>query len=134
MTATYNESLTNDVSKVRFHLGDTDVTNAQVQDETITAILSEPRGVISTAAKLARSLAAKYARMVDVNVDAQMTRASTLYEQFRDLAIKLEAEAASDEPRNPADPGAYSGGIIVQGLTDTRGPIDECSVWGFGPC
>jgi hypothetical protein len=39
MTATFDPALGNSISKVRFHVGDTDVNNAMLQDETITALL-----------------------------------------------------------------------------------------------
>jgi hypothetical protein len=40
MTFTYTQPF-NDVARVRFHLGDTDSTNARFTDEEITAIITE---------------------------------------------------------------------------------------------
>lgn len=40
MTATFNPTLSDTVSKVRFHIGDTDVSAPALQDETITALVA----------------------------------------------------------------------------------------------
>jgi hypothetical protein len=40
MAATFDPALSDDISKVRFHIGDTDVNAPKLADETITALLS----------------------------------------------------------------------------------------------
>ena len=40
MSATFDVTLSNDISKVRFHVGDVDIANAALQDETITALVT----------------------------------------------------------------------------------------------
>lgn len=40
MTATFDAALSDDVSKVRFHIGDTDMSAAMLQDATLSALVS----------------------------------------------------------------------------------------------
>jgi uncharacterized iron-regulated protein len=126
MASTFNPDLSDDVSMVRFHLGDTDMASPELQDATITTILlNAPNSPISTlhaAAKCARALAAKYAGIADVNVDDQMTRASQLYKNFSALAIRLQAEADSQTGISNAATAPYPG-IMVTGVGDERGPL-----------
>lgn len=48
MTATFDPSLVDDVSLVRFHIGDTDTSTPYIQDETISALL-ESEGSVGAA-------------------------------------------------------------------------------------
>ncbi len=71
--------------------------------------------------QLALDLAAKWARMVEVTVDHQTTRANQRYEQYRQLAadLKSQLDAASAATSDIGFPGAYVGGI-----GDDRGGYD----------
>lgn len=138
MTATFDPSLSNAVSQVRQYLGDTTVNDAdvppEVQDETITAYLAT-KSVLSAAAQLARDIAAKYAGMVDITVDHQLTKASQRYAQYMALALYLEDKAR--QATTLSDQG--SSGIMVTGVGDCRGPFDlppgaPIIAWPFGFC
>ncbi len=45
MTATYDPALADDVSLVRFHIGDTNVSAPKLLDETISALLTQQGSV-----------------------------------------------------------------------------------------
>lgn len=59
MAATFDPTLSQKRDHVRLHLGDTDVANALLQDETIDGKLSE-FGYVEALAQLAESLIAQY--------------------------------------------------------------------------
>lgn len=98
---------------MRQRLGDTDSTNVEVPDETITAYINQSLSVIKTAARLARDLAAKYARLVDSENDRQTQKASQAFAQYTKLADQLDSEAATESA--PAGAGAGSAGVDVGG-------------------
>ena len=54
-----------DLDEVRFLIGDTDTTDQQLSDEEITYLLTSAGSVKAAALEAARSLWAKYSRMVD---------------------------------------------------------------------
>jgi len=61
------------LNAVRLLVGDTDTTDQQIQDEEITFALSQNgNNVYLTASWVARSIAAKYARLVDTDLDGQL--------------------------------------------------------------
>lgn len=136
MAATFKPDLSDDISKVRYHVGDVGdgagafTSPAEVQDETISAILAAPNTILRTAATVARGIAAKYARLADVNVDNQLTRISHLYSQYTSLAERLEGLADAEAADGTADTAVY-GGPIVMGIGDTRGPLDnwDCATY-----
>lgn len=131
MTATFNPDLSNDISKVRQYLGDTDTARPQIQDETITAYRAT-LSILRTAEQLANDLAAKYARMADVNVDDQLTKASHLMAHFTALAARLGATAAAAElAAATTDAAAAYPGIVVAGIGDCRGPLDDCGLASY---
>lgn len=133
MAATFNANLADPISKVRQKIGDTDTTNVEVQDETITAYLTEKGGVVlQVAHQLALDLAAKYARYADTTVDDQLTRFKHVYDNYIKLADRLGKEIAALAPTSPAS--AAQPGIYVGGIGDCRGPLDSCcdDVYGYG--
>ncbi|AKU43433.1 hypothetical protein CPT_Sansa29 [Caulobacter phage Sansa] len=129
MAANYDPSLTSDLDKVRFRVGDVDVANALVPDETIEALLqASGASVLSVAADLASMLAAKYANSVDTDLDNQGFKYSQRAKQFSELAARLRAEDAAARvviPPNedPTDRVAMGGGVIALG-TSTSEVID----------
>ncbi len=62
MTFTFKPDLSDDLSRVRQRIGDTDVSKPQLDDETINAYLGEPKSVLETAYTCAIDLSARYAR------------------------------------------------------------------------
>lgn len=96
MTATYSPALDNAISRVRQFYGDTDVTQAKIQDETITAYLTGGRSELGTAAQLCRDLAARYADRVTTGLDRQQTLNDQLYKHYTDMAALLEKRAGKE--------------------------------------
>jgi hypothetical protein len=124
MAATFNPGLLTPLDRVRQLIGDTDVNAPKFDDATITFYLQKPLSEFRAASALAYDLAAKYAGMADVTVDDQLTRASHLFDHYSKLAARLLAQ--DQETPNPSAGSAYGGGVIVTGLGDCRGPLDDC--------
>jgi hypothetical protein len=79
---------------------------------------------------LAWALVAKYASLVDVTVDHQMTRASQRYAGYLALAQRLDAMAAEGMTEGATLPPTALDGPIVMGIGDCRGPLWD--VRGYG--
>lgn len=124
MPATFNPDLSTPISRVRQAIGDTDIANALVQDETITYYLAS-KSELSTAAQLARDLAAKFAQDVDTTVDGQGERSSQRVRHFQELAQRLEREALAASPAVPASPTSFAG-IAVFGTTAAEVEAARC--------
>jgi hypothetical protein len=91
MTWSYNSNpLTSNLDAVRFLVGDTDITDTQLQDEEITYLLTVEGGVRFAAYKAAKAIASKYARKVDRNVGDLRISFSQKYRQYLDLAQALK--------------------------------------------
>lgn len=139
MANTFSPDLSDQISKVRIEIGD--VGNglgafpkaAEVADETIEYFLSLPLSPIRAAARVAWTLVAKYASMVDVTVDHQLTRASQRYAQYLGLAKRLDALAASGT-LDATPTSSPNDGPIVLGIGDMTGPVDSygCPINGPG--
>lgn len=80
---------------VRFLIGDTDNTSQLVTDEEIAYILTQEGSASSAAARVCRSLAAKYARFMDQSVGDLNISYSQRFKQFSEMAAKLESDASS---------------------------------------
>lgn len=129
MTFTFNENLADDLSQVRFHVGDTSSPGA-VADETIQFYLTKPTSVLGTAAAIAWALAAKYAKLAEVTVDDQSVKNSSISSNYTALAKRLEQQ---DGQSPTTSGGAYGGGILVQGLDDCSKPTDPtCCDYAYG--
>lgn len=94
MTATYSTSLTTDIDKVRFLIGDTDVSNAVVSNEEITGLVTLMGSVYLAAAQAADGLAGKYSRSVSFAVEGLRIENTQKYEHYRGLAQTLRAQAS----------------------------------------
>lgn len=90
MPASYDPTLASAMDLVRFLLGDTDVTNALLEDEEITALLETYGSADYTAAAAARSLSARFAGQVDKAVGDLKISFSQKAEQYAALAVTLE--------------------------------------------
>ena len=78
----------------RFLVGDTDTNDQQITDEEITFSLAQAGdNVYRSAAICAKSLASKYARLVDTSVESVKSSYSQRAKQYDALAITLEGKA-----------------------------------------
>lgn len=100
------------LNATRLLLGDTDSTDPQVQDAEVNFALSETNdNIYYAAAWLARSVAGKYARQVNIELDGQLSADySDLAEQYNKLADQLEYQGTKAGARV---------GIKAGGLTKT---------------
>ncbi len=80
---------------VRFLVGDTNVDDQQVQDEEISFALGQTNDdIYKASAWVARTIAAKYARYVDVELDGQVSEDySQLRQHYSALATQLEIQS-----------------------------------------
>lgn len=83
---------------VRFLIGDTDTNDQLVQDEEINAILAVTTNVKRAASRVLRSIAARWARDVDIAGEGLSERGSQRVTAWRNLADELETEADSESP------------------------------------
>lgn len=79
---------------VRFLIGDTDSTDAQLQDTEIAYLLTQDPTPAKAAANAARAIAAKYGRLVDFAVGDLRYSYAQRQKAYLDLAAQLEAQAA----------------------------------------
>lgn len=95
---------------VRYLVGDTDTSDQQVENEEITFALSQTSDDVYTAAAyVARSLSAKYARLVDTDLDGELAES---YSQLQ----KHYAGIASHMSDIKKDSGKVSIGVAGGGL------------------
>jgi len=97
------------LNATRLLLGDTDSGDPQVQDSEVTFALSQTNdNVYSAAAWLARVVASKYARQVNIDLDGQLSAEySELSKQYSRRADQLEYQAT----KIGAGIGVKAGGI-----------------------
>jgi len=116
MTATYDPT---DLDKttaggrinvVRFLLGDTDVTSAEVQDEEITFTLASASNAVYLAASLcASAISSKYAGYTDTEIDGVLSSDnSTIASGYSKLSVQLKQEGNRQD--------GTSIGIFIGGL------------------
>lgn len=96
---------------VRLLIGDTDTLDQQVQNEEIEfALATEDNDIYGAASWVAKTLVAKYARLVDTDLDGQLAESySQLYDHYSSLADKLEGQKNSKS----ATLGVFAGGIKI---------------------
>jgi len=106
------------LNSVRLLLGDTDSNDAQVQDAEVTFALSETNdNIYYAAAWLARAVAGKYARQVNIDLDGQLSADySDLAEQYNKLADQLEYQGTKAGSRI----GVKAGGITKTDIEIAR--------------
>jgi hypothetical protein len=76
---------------VRLLVGDTDTNDQQLQDAEIAFFLAQTNDAIyAAAAQAARTLAAKYARLVDTSVESVRVQYSKRREQYDAIAVQME--------------------------------------------
>lgn len=121
MATTFDPALSTPKDRVRQRIGQTDLPNAKIADETITAYLTSGLSELAAAKKLCLDLAAMHAAIGDTHLDGQMSRNGQMYDHYIALAAQIGLEIGV-----AAGSGTASSGIIVGGIGDTRGPIDPC--------
>lgn len=92
MTFSYAGPGVDDVSTIRFHVGDTDASEFFLSDEEITYLIglwTEKESVYYTAAEAAEAIANKLTKEVDVSSDGQSIPVGQMRDRYLDLAEKL---------------------------------------------
>lgn len=111
MSATYTgDPSSRSIDAVRFMVGDTDLTDAALQDEEITWLLAQHGTAQGAAIAACRALQAKYARLADTQVDDVRESASQIAKGYAALLVSLQAQAATSSAALP-----YAGGISISG-------------------
>lgn len=90
MAWTYTPTLPTGKDQVRLLVGDTDITDQQLSDEEISAMITAYSSTQSAAIAAARALAAKYARFADKWVGDLKILASQKSDMYLKLANELE--------------------------------------------
>lgn len=116
MTFTYCSPLDNDRDKVRLYVGDTNSSDALLQDEDIQFFLESEGSPKRAAAVAALSISAKFSRLADETVGQVRVSFSQKSEQYAKLADKLRMSADVD------DVVPYAGGISI---SDKRAQEDD---------
>lgn len=83
------------MDEVRFLVGDTDTSDQQVSDEEIWYAVSANVTAIAAAAKIARAIANKYARLVTSSVGSVSESASDLWNHYREMADEFDQQSGS---------------------------------------
>ena len=105
--------------RVRFEVGDTDCTNAQLSDEEIKVLVDEGGSTLVAAAKAADTLAAKYAGRVDESIGGTSKSWSQRFEHYRALADRLRRRAG--QAASPvAAVAPYAGGLSDDEKSEDR--------------
>jgi hypothetical protein len=128
---------TANLMQVRLLTGDVLASDQQQQDEEINWQISQYSTIYGAAAACCRSLAAKYARMVDIVQGEMRTLYSARTKRYSDMARDLEMRGLRGAP-------PYAGGISVNDKTQVaddpdrvppdfnRGQFDDLVLGGVG--
>lgn len=110
------------LNAVRYLVGDTNTTDQQVDDEEINFGLSENKdNVYRTAAWVAQTLASKYARYVDIDLDGQVAESyDQLYKHYSHLVDDLNSRARAN-----GSIGMVAGGISLVDMKANRRNTDR---------
>jgi hypothetical protein len=108
MSWSYQDTMPDDVSKVRFYLGDTVSSDPLLTNEEIEFALSEAGSVRVAASICADRLAAQYARKADLTEGQLSIKYSQKYKQFREIAT-----AVGNASRSILGALPTAGGILV---------------------
>lgn len=121
MAITFNPALPSATDRIRQRIGQTDLVNAKIQDETIQAYLDQDMSELGVAYQLCLDLAALYAGIGNTQIDNQLSRNDQISKHYLDMASVILREMKGDTAG-----GANTGAIIVGGIGDTRGPLQDC--------
>lgn len=98
------------LNTVRLLVGDTDTNDQLVQNEEILFALSEANNNVYYAASwICRTIAAKFSRMVDTQLDGALSASySDRAKQYQQLAVQVEAQGKKTSGKSL---GVFGGGI-----------------------
>jgi len=115
MTVTYTDPSNSNSDAVRWLVGDTDTSNAELQDEEIAFALTQAGDDIYLAAAIsARALAGKFASLVDTKFESVSSDYSNLRDNYYALAVKLEKQSKQYGSRGLGLPAA--GGLTYSDI------------------
>jgi len=124
MTATYTDPSNSNSDAVRWLVGDTDTTSAELQNEEIAFALTQAGNDVYIAAAIcARALAGKYASYVDTKFEDVSSDYSSLRDNYFALATRLEAQSKKFGSKGlgiPAAGGLTYSDIEANDLNDDR--------------
>ena len=90
MAWSFSDSLSTNLDKVRLKLGDTETTDQILQNETISALLTEHSDDVNLATiACCRAIIAKYNRTIDRNAAGMSANRSIIVENYRQLLAEL---------------------------------------------
>jgi hypothetical protein len=119
MVWTYDGNPTTDIEKVRLHIGDTDTTDQQLNDDEVQLMLTNHGSVEQAALGACDLLIAKYSRRPDKSVGALKISASQIRQGYRELKSALRATFGLQW-------GAiYAGGISVDDKATDQDDTDR---------
>lgn len=117
MTWTYSgDPSSSDRDEVRFLVGDTDTSDQLVTDEEIAYAVTEEADNLMAASRVAKAIAAKFARLVDKSVGDLKISYNQRQKAFLDLASELEKRS------NESGAAPYAGGISI---SDKETVVDD---------
>jgi hypothetical protein len=121
MTFTYTDPAGIRRDAIRLLTGDTYPGQILLQDEEYDFVLGVwgEHGDYTVAAYAAETIAAKFAREVDISADSQSVAANVLQEKYLRLAERLRSQSA----------GSYPGEIYIGGLSE----YDTVKAWESSP-
>ena len=115
MTVTYTDPSNSNSDAVRWLVGDTDTSNADLQDEEIAFALTQAGDDVYLAAAIsARALAGKFAKLVDTKFESVSSDYSNLRDNYYALATKLEKQSKQYGSRGLGLPAA--GGLTYSDI------------------
>ena len=113
MTVSYSNPANSDTDAVRWMLGDTNLTDAYLQDEEIAWALTQESTIPLAAAMCAEAIAGKLARLADISMDDTSIQYSQRHAHYMDLASRLRDEASSSladaSGGGPGSEGMFTG-------------------------
>lgn len=99
MTFTYDISaLTVELNTIRFYIGDTDSTDPLLEDEEIAYIQANYSTLLIRVAECCRMICSKVARKVDYRLSLLSEKASAIYDRYKALAERFEAQTSLSYP------------------------------------
>lgn len=112
------------LNTVRLLVGDTDTSDQLVQDEEITFALSQANNnVYYAAAWICRTIAAKFSRMVDTQLDgALQANYSDRSKQYQQLAAQIENQGKKTSGKSL---GVFGGGYSISDMGVVNSDTDR---------
>lgn len=125
MTFTYDNTLSTNLAKVRFRIGDTDSADPLFTDEEIGALLSSEGSVLKAALACCRSLAARFARKADAAIGMVRENLSQVSKRFGELCGDLESQISAEAEASADGAGATLTGMSISDNAASRDDADR---------